>query len=92
MRWLSINQANAVQLPDQHSHNSATNDIVMLVMSNVLELNCWILGDDSRRVFPVKISSSETVGYLKKAIKDEKKPKLDAITADSLDLWKVSSH
>src|SRR6267154_736510 len=60
------------------------------VMSNILELNCWVLGDVPRRVFPVKIGSAETVGYLKKAIKDEKKPLFDDITADSLDLWKVS--
>jgi hypothetical protein len=68
------------------THNST------FVMSNILELNCWVLGDATRRVFPVKIASSETVGYLKKVIKDEKKPVFDDITADSLDLWKVSDH
>jgi hypothetical protein len=42
-------------------------------MSNILELNCWVLGDDPCRIFPVEVASSKTVGYLKKAIKDEKK-------------------
>ena len=63
----------------------------MTPMSSILELNCWVLGDDPRRVFPLKIVCSETVGYLKKVIKDEKKPVFDDITADSLDLWKVST-
>jgi hypothetical protein len=52
-------------------------------MSNILELDCWVLGDAPRRVFPVMIASSETVAY--KAIKDEKHVFNDA-DADSLDL------
>ena len=60
-------------------------------MSTVLELNCWILGDEPRRVFPVKIASSETVGHLKEAIKDKKKQTFTGIDADLLDLWKVSN-
>jgi hypothetical protein len=61
-------------------------------MSNILELNCWVLGDAPRRVFPVKIASSETVGYLKKAIKGEKKNVFNDADADSLNLWKVGNH
>jgi hypothetical protein len=61
-------------------------------MSNILELNCWVLGDDPRHVFPVKIATSETIGYLKKAIKDEIKHSFDDLDAKSLDLWKVSNH
>ena len=60
-------------------------------MSTVLELNCWILGHDPRRVFSVKIASSETVSYLRKAIKDEKNHTFTGIDADLLDLWKVSN-
>jgi hypothetical protein len=61
-------------------------------MSNILELNCWILGDDPRRVFPVEVESSKTVGTLKKAIKDEVKHSFGDLYAKSLDLWKVSKH
>jgi hypothetical protein len=61
-------------------------------MSTVLELNCWILGHDPRRVFSVEAPSSKTVSHLKDAIKNKKKPVLDGITADSLDLWMVSNH
>src|ERR1700683_5724200 len=60
-------------------------------MSTILELTCWILGHDPLRVFSVEVPSSKTVSYLRKAIKDEKKPVFDEITADSLDLWKVSN-
>jgi hypothetical protein len=40
-------------------------------MSNILELNCWVIGDEPHSVFPVKIASSETVGYMRKAILPE---------------------
>lgn len=59
-------------------------------MSDMLNLNCWVLGDDPQRVFPVKIASSETVGGLKDAIKDKMKPEFDHAAANSLILWKVS--
>jgi Crinkler effector protein N-terminal domain len=55
-----------------------------------LELNCFVFGDDASQVFPVKIASTDSVGTLRKAIKEEKKPVLDHLTADSLTLWKVS--
>jgi hypothetical protein len=60
-------------------------------MSDMLNLNCWVLGDDPRRVFPVKIAGSETVGGLKKAIKEDPSSKGDfnGIDAKYLDLWKV---
>ena len=60
-------------------------------MSSVLELNCWILGHDPRRVFSVEVPSSKTVSHLRMAIKNEEKPELDAIIAGSLDLWKVTN-
>lgn len=40
-------------------------------MSTLLQLNCWVLGDDPNRIFPVEIAGTKTVGSLKKAIKDE---------------------
>lgn len=53
-------------------------------MSDVLDLNCWVLGDDLSRVFPIKVSQSETVGGLKREIKKEKTPALDGYAADRL--------
>ena len=43
-------------------------------MSNILVLNCWVLGDGPNHIFTVKIEHTETVSILRKAIKDEKKP------------------
>jgi len=47
-------------------------------------------GDDLNRIFPVEIAPTKNVGDLKKAIKEEKKPTLDHLSADALDLWMVS--
>jgi hypothetical protein len=59
-------------------------------MSDTLLLNCWVLGNDPKRVFTVKIGKKETVDDVKNVIKEEKKPELDHLAADSLQLWKVS--
>lgn len=56
----------------------------------ILELNCFVQGDDASQVFPVKIANNKLVSALKEAIKDKKKPALDHVDADSLKLWKVS--
>src|ERR1700733_5880108 len=59
-------------------------------MATPLNINCWILGEDSTRIFPVEIDRGKNVGALKKAIKEEKKVAFDRIDADSLDVWNVS--
>jgi hypothetical protein len=64
-------------------------------MAAEISLNCWILGLDDARAFPVDILLSKTVGHLKDAIrkKKEKVAALDHIDADQLDIWKVKrSH
>jgi hypothetical protein len=33
-----------------------------IVMSNILELNCWVIGDEPHNIFPVEVASSKTVG------------------------------
>src|SRR6266550_5347518 len=58
--------------------------------SKLLQLNCWVLGEDPNRIFPVMIERTASVGALKDAIKDEKRPAFDHIPADALVLWKVS--
>ena len=59
-------------------------------MATPLKLNCWVLGEDSTRIFPVEIDRDKNVGDLKEAIKEKKFPAFDHITADSLDVWNVS--
>jgi Crinkler effector protein N-terminal domain len=56
----------------------------------ILELYCVVEGDDPNHVFLVKIARTESVGMLKKAIKEEKKVAFEHVDADSLQLWKVS--
>jgi len=56
---------------------------------SLLQLNCWVLSEDSTRIFPVKIDRDENVGGLKKAINEEKKA-FNHIDANSLELWEVS--
>jgi hypothetical protein len=59
-------------------------------MATPLNLNCWVLGEDSTRIFPVEIDDDKNVGGLKDAIKEKMKPAFDHITANSLDVWNVS--
>jgi hypothetical protein len=58
----------------------------------LLKLNCWVLGEDSARIFPVEVDHDNNVGGLKEAIKKKKKPAFDHIAAHSLDVWNVSIH
>ncbi|KAG1893517.1 uncharacterized protein F5891DRAFT_985860 [Suillus fuscotomentosus] len=54
-----------------------------------LKLNCIVLGDNPRRIFPVDIERTEIVGDLKEVIKDKKRPEFDHVATDRLELWKV---
>ena len=55
----------------------------------LITLNCWVFADDPDRVFPAKIAREESVGALKKVIKEENP---DLGPARTLDLWKVSER
>ena len=57
----------------------------------MLLLNCWVLGEDSTRIFPVKIDRDENVGCLKLAIKEVKKVAFEHIDADRLGAFGHSS-
>ena len=59
-------------------------------MSSTLNLNCLVLGDDASRTFPIKIAKSDTVGGLRKLIKEENTPAFDHVPTNTLVLWKVS--
>jgi hypothetical protein len=53
-------------------------------------LNCFVLGDDEKRVFPVEIAKHKNVGILKDEIKKKKAHLLSHIDASDLELWEVS--
>ena len=59
-------------------------------MSSTLNINCLVLGDDASRTFPIKIAKSDTVGSLRKLIKEEKSHTFQHVDADTLVPWKVS--
>ena len=80
----SRGKANAVNYPIGYFSLELSQE--QMFMSNILKLNCWVLGDDPHHIFPVKVASSKMVIYLKKAIKDEKKHVFNDLDADSLDL------
>ena len=58
----------------------------------MLQLFCYVRGDDPRCTFEVNIDEEGTVSDLKDAIKEEFRPEFDDIPASSLSLWKASVH
>ena len=60
-----------------------------LNISQLLSLNCFVLGDDPDRMFTVEIPNNKNVSILKSSIKKEKAPHLDHVAASDLDLWKA---
>ena len=53
-------------------------------------LNCFILGDDPERTFPVEIPKAKNVSNLKDMIKEKKASRLKDVDASDLDLFYVS--
>ena len=58
--------------------------------TNILELKCWVLGDPSNRIFPVKIAANESVGSLKEGIMEENQDEFQHVDTKNLILSKVS--
>jgi hypothetical protein len=62
---------------------------IVTLMSGEIKLLCWILGDDLRRVFAVRVKSNDFVTELKVAIK-AKKESLQLVEPATFKAWKVS--
>ena len=58
--------------------------------TQLLSLNCFVLGSDSLEVFTVKILKTENVSILKDMIKEKQSPRLDHVVASELILSQVS--
>ncbi len=56
---------------------------------STLSLNCYLLGDDSTKVFTVKVPESDNVSILKEMIREKKARHLAHLDASDLTLWKV---
>ena len=59
-------------------------------MSDILTLNCLVLGEPAANIFEVKIQKSQTVSALREAIRDKKIHSFQHVDANKLILWKVS--
>ncbi|KAF9231061.1 hypothetical protein BU15DRAFT_56597 [Melanogaster broomeanus] len=55
--------------------------------SGILELECWVHGEDTGRIFPVEISSTKTVAALKEAIKNKNPVGFWDVDPRNLDLY-----
>jgi Crinkler effector protein N-terminal domain len=67
-----------------------TQPVPVLDPTQLLSLNCLVVGDDLKKVFTVKIPKTENVSILKDLIKEKKAPHLDHVAASDLDLWNIS--
>ena len=56
----------------------------------ILELNCWVIGDEPHSIFPVEVASSKTVRYMREAILPKMENSCSDLVAKSLVLWKVN--
>ena len=69
-----------------------TQPVFVLDPTQLLSLNCLVLGDDLKKVFTVKIDKTENVSILKKLIKEENAPHLDHLAPSELNLWMFDRH
>ena len=67
-----------------------TQPVPALDPTQLLLLNCFVLGDDLKKVFTVEILETKNVSILKKLIKEEQSPRFDHAVASDLDIWDVS--
>jgi len=58
--------------------------------SQLLSLNCLVLGDDPNKWFTVEIDYNKNVSILKGMIKGQKAPHLDHLAPSDLELFQVS--
>ena len=54
----------------------------------LLSLNCLVLGEQRSHIFPIKIDWTESVGWLRKSIKEDKSHLFKHVDARDLVLWR----
>jgi hypothetical protein len=64
--------------------------VTALDATQLLSLNCFVLGDDLNKAFTVEIEKTKNVSILQKLIKEEKASLLNHVDASDLVLWNVS--
>ena len=64
--------------------------VPVLDPTQLLSLNCFVLGDDPDRMFVVEIEKTKSVSILKKLIKEENPSSLGNVDVKNIDLWQTS--
>ncbi|KAK2463747.1 hypothetical protein APHAL10511_004240 [Amanita phalloides] len=77
-------------LSEEHVHILVKAPGQVATPEQLLSLNCFVLGDDMKEGFTIKIPKTNNVSILKKMIKEEKKPSFDNVTASKLIISQVS--
>jgi hypothetical protein len=67
-----------------------TQPVPVLHPTQVLSLNCFVLGDDLNKVFTVKIPKTKNVSILKDRIKEKNSNSFGNVDSKNIDLWNVS--
>ena len=63
----------------------------VIAWTRKVNLNCWIVGEYTRRIFPVTISNDQNVADLQGVIKEKRLSAMPKIDELDLMLWKVRS-
>ena len=67
-----------------------TQPVPALDPTQLLSLNCFVLGDDLKKVFTLKIPKTENVSILKDLIKEKNSSSLSNVDSKNIDIWNVS--
>jgi hypothetical protein len=67
-----------------------TRPVPVLDPTQLLSLNCLVLGDDLKKVFTLKIPKTENVSILKDLIKEKNSSLFGNVDSKNIDLWSVS--
>jgi hypothetical protein len=58
--------------------------------TQLLSLNCFVLGDDLKKMFVVEIEKTKSVSILKDLIKGKNSSSFGNVDSKNIDLWNVS--
>jgi hypothetical protein len=67
-----------------------TQHVPVLDPTQLLSLNCFVLGDDLKKAFTIEVEKTKNVSILKDLIKEKKASRLEHVDASDLDLWNLS--
>ena len=63
----------------------------IIAWTGKVNFNCWIVGEYTRRIFPVTINNDQHVADLQRVVKEKRRSVMSNIDELDLMLWKVRS-